>query len=438
MQLVERLGSMRSYPRKTTFAVFGLIFWSLAILIVNSCSEDYTRNAVRPQYEVVNWKIPNSYELAYRVPVQVRITGDGKTLICNYYTKSQGVSASAICIVDLMTAKSKWFTVPYTVRAWPLSAKTLGVFPARYSDDKVYASYFLDLNSLSRGGPDIPAGFPVVSEESSVIAIIKLEQQEDDIWFFDRTSRREYILSASRHGLSDLSIWVSPSRLLVAGRKKSEGPFGTVHTQLWSFPSLKMICDHEAEEHFPWNDEYRAMPLGRDSFCFPVAPGLRKVANIDTGKVRFSIGHSVAEKDWMKLDDNVISVIDDTGYVRDSGRIICLNRPNAKETHIETYDANIGGRLDAVTILTKNLDEIKVTRWGGEWVVVCAWIDPKTEFSWDARKMWLVLYRLKDLAKAKKPIEIMFDQHIEIINGRMVVVMNDNARIFDLSSVVNF
>ncbi len=147
------------------------------------------------------------------------------------------------------------------------------------------------------------------------------------------------------------------------------------------------------------------------------------------------------EKVWLELGGNVISIMDDNGYVEDCGRIICLeglDYADADKVSIKTYDANTGKHLQAVDIPARNLNLVKMAKVAGEWFIFCGWIDPKTEFLCDKRKMWLVPYRLRDLAKAKNSIEILCGQHIEIVNGRMVLVMSDHVHIIDLSSVVNF
>jgi hypothetical protein len=191
--------------------------------------------------------------------------------------------------------------------------------------------------------------------------------------------------------------------------------------------------------------------LGNDSFCFAHAVGLRKVASLSKGVVRFSIGQLIPEKAWLERlehDDigDPIIVLDDTGYIEETGRFVCLESfAKGKKTDIKTYDITTGKELHSVKIPYEDLEFFNVAKVGGEWVILCGWLDPKDQPAPDAqfcgpRKMWIVPYRLKDLAKARNSIEIVWGglHEPELVDGQLISVMTDHALTYDLSAIVKF
>lgn len=445
--------------KKILFHLLRLSLWIciavLAFLGNFSCSEDYEKNAIQPEFEVIDWGIPNSYKLRYFEPLAVQVTPDNRRLICNYDITLENKSASAICIIERASGESKWFIVPDFASARPLSAKILGVFLSiRPSDGEDNSGYFLDIDTLTQTGPAIPYAFGFAAKESEFLVLVKRQRHEDEQWradicLFDLASGTKKILPASKHGLSSVRLAVSVDRLIISGQ--TDNMFDPIKTQLWRLPELEKISEYESAERIPWGSSYQPMLLGNDSFCFAHAVGLRKVAGLSKGVVRFSVGQLIPEKAWLErleLEDigDPIMVLDDTGYIEETGRFVCLESfAKDKKTDIKTYDITTGKKLHSVKIPYEDLEFFNVAKVGGEWVILCGWLDPKDLPPPDAqfcgpRKMWLVPYRLKDLAKARNSIEIVWGglHEPEIVDGKLISVMTDHALTYDLSSIVNF
>jgi hypothetical protein len=227
--------------------------------------------------------------------------------------------------------------------------------------------------------------------------------------------------------------------------------FDPIKTQLWRLPELEKISEYESAERIPWNSSYLPLVLGNDSFCFAHAVGLRKIASLSKGVVRFSVGQLIPEKAWLERLErdekgDPILVLYDTGYVEETGRFVCLESfTNNKEADIKTYDVDTGKEISTVNIPYENFELVKLAKVAGEWIILCGWSDPKEEPSPDAstcgpRKMWLVPYRLKDLAKAENSIEIVWGGlcYPEVADGKLISVMTDHTLIYDLSAIVKF
>lgn len=434
--------------KKVSFYLLRLSLWIclvvLAFLSNISCSEDYEKNAIQPEYSVVNWGNPKSYDLKRSMPSGVHVTPDNKYLICEYLIELERTNASATCIVDLISQESKWFTVPYIARVRPLSASTLCVFvtPPPFVDR--YSGYFLDINSLTRKGPAIPSGQSFVSDESQFVAVVRWEEQKEDVWLYNLESGSKIIMPASQHGLNRVMAVISANRLVIYGLTCGyHEPPDRRKTQLWKLPELEKIWEHETKDTFPFRSlrspfSFSPLILGKDSFCFAETISLRRIASLSTGEVRFSIRNEVPRKFcW---------IVGDSGYVEETGRIVCLNiSANNKKADIKTYDIKTGRELHAVTIPYENLTFIKVVEVAEEWIVLCSWTDPKEDPAPDApshgpRKMWLVPYRLIDLKKAKHSVEITWGGfHLqEFVDGKIISVLTDHALIYDLSAIVKF
>jgi hypothetical protein len=427
----------------------------LVILSNISCSEDYEKNAIHPKFEEIDWGIPNSYKLRYFEPLAVHVTPDNRRLICNYMITLENKSASAICIIERASGESKWFTVPYWASVRPLSAKILCVFfGIRASDGEDNSGYFLDIDTLTQSGPAIPYASHLAAKESEFLVLVKRKRHKDEQWredicLFDLASGTKKFLPASKHGLFSVRLAVSADRLIISGQ--TDNSFDPIKTQLWRLPELEKISEYESAERIPWGGSYKPLVLGNDSFCFAHAVGLRKVAGLNKGVVRFSVGQLVPEKAWLErleYDDigDPIWVLDDTAYVEETGRFVCLESfAKGKKTDIKTYDIVTGKKLHSVKIPYEDLEFVNVAKVAGEWVVLCFWSDPKEDPAPDAqfhgpRKMWFVPYRLKDLAKAMNSIEMVWGgfHEPEIADGKLISVMTDHALIYDLSSIVNF
>jgi len=285
-------------------------------------------------------------------------------------------------------------------------------------------------------------------EESGSVALIDCNEQSEDIFLFDLASSTETVLTTPKHGLFDVSVAISEDRLLIAGETAGyEEVFDRIKIQLWKIPQLEKVCEFETKTYIPWKSSYCPVVLGKEHFCFAPDVGVRKIASLSTGKVLFSVGKPISEDIWIKRGiGDPISIIDDSGYVEDTGYLLSLERFDSdEEASIRSYDIKTGEELNTVTIPYDNLEFVTAAKVAEEWIVLCGWIDPKDEPAPDApsrepRKMWLVPYRLKDFAKAKKPIEIMWGglHEPEVTNGKMILVMSDYAHIIDLSDVVNF
>jgi hypothetical protein len=365
-------------------------------------------------------------------------------------------SASAVCIIERASGESKWFIVPYWISIQPLSAKTLGVFEVvPSSDSEDYRGYFIDIDSLNQGGQAIPYASRLAVKESQFLALAigyKNKQRRQDIWLFDLASGLKKILPASKHGLSSVRLAVSADRLIIDGETAGyEEPFDRIKIQLWKLPELEKISEHETTERIPWRGSFPPLLLGNDSFYFAHAVGCRKIASLSTGEIRFSVGKPLPEKVWTEMQErdelgDPIIVLDDTGYIEETGRFVCLESfAKGKKTDIKTYDIVTGKKLHSVKIPYEDLEFVNVAKVAGEWVVLCFWSDPKEDPAPDAqfhgpRKMWFVPYRLKDLAKAMNSIEMVWGgfHEPEIADGKLISVMTDHALIYDLSSIVNF
>lgn len=443
--------------KKISFHLLKLSLWMclgfLPLLSNISCSEDYEKNAIQPEFEVIEWVIPNSFVLRYSEPLGVHITPDNRYLICNYMIKLENKSASAVCIIERASGELRWFTVPEWASVRPLSAKILGVFfGMRPSDCEDNSGYFLDVDSLTQSGPTIPYSFILAATKSESLVLVKRhknEQQKEDICLFDVASGAKKILPASKHGLFSVRLAVSADRLIISGQ--TDNMFDPIKTQLWRLPELEKISEYESAERIPWGGSYQPLVLGNDSLCFAHAVGLRKVASLSKGVVRFSVGQLVPEEVWLErleYDDigDPITVLEDTGYIEETGRFACLESfVKGKKTDIKTYDITTGKELHSVKIPYEDLEFFTVAKVAGEWVILCGWVDPKDLPPPDAqfcgpRKMWIVPYRLKDLAKAGNSIEIVWSglHEPEITDGKLISVMTDHALVYDLSSIVKF
>ena len=420
------------------------IFCSLVVLFAGSCLEDYEKNAISPEFDVLNWGNPNSYNLKRSIPSGVYITPDSRYLICNYLIELERTDASATCIVDLISQESKWFTVPYRARVRPLSASTLCVFVAPPPFVDRYSGYFLDINSLTRTGPAIPSGQSFVSDESQFVAVVKWEEQKEDVWLYNLASGSKIIMPASEHGLNRVMPVVSANRLVIYGLTCGyHEPPDRRKTQLWKLPELEKIWVHETKDTFPFRSlrspfSFSPLILGKDSFCFAETISLRRIASLSSGEVRFSIRNEVPRQ--------LCLIVGDSGYVEETGRIVCLNiSANNKKADIKTYDIKAGRELHAVTIPYENFIFIKVVEVKEEWMILCSWLDPKEDPVPDVqskgpRKMWLVLYRLKDLTKVGNSMEVAWGRfhQPEVVDGQLIMVQTDHALIYDLSTIVNF
>ncbi len=445
--------------KKISLYLIKLSLWMclvfLALLSNISCSKDHEKNAIHPEFEEIDWGIPNSFNLRYFEPLAVHVTPDNRRLICNYMITLENKSASAVCIIEIASEESKWFIVPVFASVRPLSAKTLGVFwGLRPSDSEDSSGYFLDIDTLTQTGPVIPNAYGFAAKESEFLVLIKRKRDEDEQWradicLFDFASGTKKILPASKHGLSSVRLAVSTNRLIISGQ--TDNMFDPIKTQLWRLPELEKISEYESAERIPWGGSYKPLVLGNASFCFAHAVGLRKIAGLNKGVVRFSVGQLVPEKAWLERlehDDigDPIIVLDDTGYIEETGRFVCLESfAKGEKTDIKTYDIATGKELHSVKITYENLEFFTVAKVGGEWVILCCWIDPNEDPPPDAkfcgpRKMWIVPYRLKDLAKAKNSIEIIWGglHEPEIADGKLISVMTDHALVYDLSSIVKF
>lgn len=442
--------------KKTSFHLLKLSLWMclvfLALLSNISCSEDYEKNAIRPEFEVIDWDIPNSFILRYNEPLAVHVTPDNRRLICNYMITLENKSASAICIVDRASGELRWFTVPEWASVRPLSAKILGVFfGMRPSDCEDNSGYFLDIDTLTQTGPTIPYAFGFAAKESEFLVLVKRhknEQQKEDICLFDLASGTKKILPASKYGLFDIRLAVSTNRLIISG--DTGNSFDPIKTQLWKLPELEKISEYESAERIPWGGSYQPLVLGNDSFCFAHAVGCRKIASLSTGEIRFSVGKPLPEKVWLERlerdeDGDPILILDDTGYIEETDRFVCLESFNKKQADMKTYDIMTGKELHSVKISYEDLEFFTVAKVAGEWIILCGWIDPEEEPAPDAqfcgpRKMWIVPYRLRDLAKARNSMEITWGglHEPEIVDGQVISVMTDHALIYDLSAIVKF
>jgi len=426
------------------FRMASSIFCSLVVLLVGSCLEDYEKNVIRPEFDVLNWDNPNSYNLKHSIPSGIHVTPDSRYLICDYLIESETTDASAACIVDLISQELKWFTVPYHASVRPLSATTLGVFVTHPSFVDLYNGYFLDIDSLTLTGPAIPSGLPFSSEESQFVAVVKWEEHKEDVWLYNLASESKIIMPASQHGLNRVMLVVSTDRLLIYGLTYGyHEPPDRRKIQLWKLPELEKIWEHETKDTFPWRSlrspfSFSPLILGKDSFCFAHTVGLRRIASLSSGEVRFSIRNEVpGQFCW---------IVSDSGYVDDTGRIVCLKTSaNNKRVDIKTYDIKTGRELHTVIVPYGNFEFIKVVEVAEEWIVLCGWSDPKDEPTSDApsispRKMWIVAYRLIDLKKIKHSMEITWGgfHQPEFVDGQLISVITDHALIYDLSTVVTF
>jgi len=430
--------------RYILFGLMRLTFYSFSVLLTGSCSEDYEKNAVRPEYDIVNWEIPNSYKLMRSYPVGVQVAPDGKYLLCGYWIELERADASAICIVNLTSQDSRWLTIPCRAGYRPLSAKILGVFVSNPSFADHYSGHFLDIDSLTRIGPAIPIGTPYSSDESQFVAVVNWNEQGEDIWLYNFASGMEIVMPTDQHGLNHVILAISTNFLVINGRTAGyRGPPDRIKTQIWKLPDLEKIWEHETKDTFPWRSTlspfaFNPLILGKDTVCFSQAVGLRKVASLSTGELRFSIrSEAPYQFCWVMVD---------TGYVEDTNRIVCLKTSTrGKKADIITYDIKTGRELHAVTIPYENFEFIKIVEVAGEWIILCGWSEPKEEpasyeSSIEPRKMWIVPYRLNDLKKAKHSMEITWGgfPKPEVFDGKMVSVFTDHALIYDLSDVMAF
>jgi hypothetical protein len=192
--------------KKISFSLLRLSLWIclvvFAFLSNISCSEDYEKNAIRPESKVINWDIPNSYKskLRYLEPLGACITHDNRYLICKYYITAERLNASALCIVNLVSGESKWSETPYWAPIQPVSENLLAVFSTVSSGDSRCTGYFLNVDSLTRTSSEVEAGgFIKASVDGQVLALITLykgEQRKEDIWLFYPPSGRRMVLPA--------------------------------------------------------------------------------------------------------------------------------------------------------------------------------------------------------------------------------------------------
>ncbi|MBL7153333.1 MAG: hypothetical protein ISS79_06425 [Phycisphaerae bacterium] len=390
--------------------------------------------------------------MPYPGAIGVAVSCTGKYLLNNYVITVENESASAICVVDLDAEESWWFETPFSTRhVWPVYGKIWGIFVGSYRDRKS-KGYFLELDSMRHTGPGIPVGLPIVREGISVCGIAiyynSETQQIDDLWLLDLASGTQRTLPASEHKLRDIRAQIWSNRIVISGRPAEEDKSHRgVTTQLWSFPELKKISEYRGTEYFPWQSRWHAVALGDDSFCFALAPGLRKVADLKTGKVRFSLGHVIPQNVWIDFEHAPIHVMEASGYVQDTGSIVCLEQfANAKQREIKIYDVKTGDQLREVSVSSRNLKETMIAKLDGEWILLCGYIDPKehkdvpSEVQVSLSTMWFMPYRLKDLAKGKNSIETMWDGLLRpmVANGQMIAAFEVQANILDLSRVVEF
>lgn len=428
----------------------------LLILGATSCSKDkdYAKNPVKPKPHVVKWDVPRPYNPQYEEPLRVNLSPDGRHLMCSYFMPGEP-NDWGISIVDLTTEGSRWISSPCGIVARGLSEDMLAIFTGGSKEGEDCTGYFLEIDSLTRIGPSIPIGAPVPSQVSDYVAVVaKNETAKGDIWLFDTVSKTEMILPASRHGLLGFkgmtSSALADNYLVISG--ETAGPddaFESTKTQLWRLPELEKIFEYETSEWIPRrSSSHYPQLLGKELFCFSPYVGVVRVGRLDTGKIRYSLGHALTEAEWSeRLERDTgepMQVVADPCCTQESGLLVCIeNFKSARRAEIKTYDVNSGKCVNTLPVPFENLLFVLPAKVGKEWVILCGWFDPK-EFEYDSdsirpHKVWIVPYRLRDMAKAAS-IEAWrgFLHDPLVVDGKLIFVMTDHVNIIDLSTIVKF
>ncbi len=424
----------------------------IAVVCLASCSEDGKKSSTLPEPNFVAWNIPDSYDLVYgKVPVWTKVSPDGKVLVCNYLIRTPTEIASAACVVDLRSGKSKWFPLTFQASVLPVRSGLLGVFPRHASTDGRNIGYFFELDSLHHSDIEIPQGFPVLSNQSDpeFLAVVRTAEDEhaDSVWLCNVHTGKYHVLSASDHGLHDIQAAISKNRLVIVGEVQTlDESVGNTKTQLWRFPPFERIGEYDTREWITPREAARPAILGRTNFWAPLGHGRHAITSLETGKIQFYIGHRKKEASRVSLGQEFTTVVDDCGYVQDTGVIVCLEVPaNPAVLKIRIHNANTGGLVKSIAVSNDDLEMVETLKIDGEWVLLCGYVDPKEDISpsrpaGSARKMRLVPYRLNDLAKGERSINIMWNGlgQPQAINGHLIAPMNDHALIIDLREAITF
>jgi len=425
------------------------------LVTMSSCSKDHEKNAVTPKAHTIAWGNASLYQFEYEDPIDAIVAGDGRYLACNYVVDAQKQRlVSAVCLVDLLSETHRWIEPGFGARIRSVCPGMLGIFPTSLSARKGDKGYLLNPGSMQATMQGIPGGSPIVGEGGAAVAVKTFDEQwelADDIWLLDTESRAEMILGADEHGLSDVDVLLASNRLVLSGwATGSDGEFEDMRTQLWKWPEMEKISEYEMGEETVWFGGYYTALVGSELFSFGYDVGPHKVASLSTGEVLFTFGPSVSRvvlEKSLDLTEDVrvpsLRLLEGAGHVDDTGRIVCFETTqDGSVTAIKTYDAVTGEQVDAVAVDDPRfVDVVEVAH---EWVILCSWGDcedvPANAPSPEPCTMWVVPYRLKDLAKGKNSIQVMWGgvHEPEVVGGKLILVMTDHANIIDLSNVVSF
>ncbi len=411
--------------------------------LASSCAREMAQEPKEPQFTEIAWEVPFADDVLFGDPLQATLV-DSDTLLCVYYVERKTEERySKLCFVTLSTGLCRWLEYPYSAGVKRISSEEITVKP--FGDEGREAPWtFVDIPSLKeRTDSNIPHGRCFFTPE-----VYGIVSNENDIWLCDRTTRQEYPLPVSKHGV-ERHLWIAmaPGRIVLTGWPDDYDTFWLPRTQLWSFPQLQKIAEYQTSQ--PWSWQVRTQILG-DFFVYPLVPGVLGVASLHNGEQRFVLGQPPATQESADEKNGGIIVVDDTsGYVRETRVILTMEQISKNHVTLNAYDTLTGKKVRTVQMQNKTLDSlwrpiynlnVGITKVGEEWVLLEQVTNPRDDPDKGRCSMRLIPYRIRDFKKADKPIEFVWDCFLGPIvdSGRLIVPGTDHVRICSLADMVDF
>ncbi len=360
-----------------------------------------------------------------------RIDLEGDVLICRFVIAGEE-NQLRVVLLNLKSRQTRSLAVPIGRAVIPVAPQTLGVFPTL---DVSARGYLLDVATLEvKKGPPIPpgSGFPATSESSQLVGVKRFN---DDVWILDIPSGKELLLPASKHGLKEVKLLVGDNRVVLCGwRKDKDGdPYGSLCTQLWAVPSVQIIREYVQEKFYipPTGYGYVPVQVG-NSFCFQVAVGKWRVADLKTGKVRFSVGRAIPSRDWEGYGANLANarVLSSSEDVHETGLLLVEEaRPRSGEIVVAAYDVKTGVQVASRSFARDEFGSVVLNKVNSRWFLFIEL--PKSE---DGDVLYTVL-RVDDLAAPPVHVRIKDAFNKLFCGNKLIVTKGTKAFVYDLGAV---